>query len=132
MRQDAPRFQCGFLDTRRNHTLIFSAILAGLCPLVGNGLYAGPQGDGQAILDDIQSEIPVIAYIAYPLEPAGFVSMAVVLAWLVVNLRRHAPVRGTAHGEAVSATRPAHLRPRSANPRPAVNSTRAGCKGCSR
>ncbi len=96
MRRDAPRFQCGFMDTRRNHTLILSAILAGLCPLVGNGLYAGPQGDGHAILDDIESGIPVIAYIAYPLELVGFISMAVVLGWLVVNLRRHAPVAGAA------------------------------------
>ena len=83
---------------RRNLTLILSAILAGLCPLVGNGLYAGPQGDGQAILDEIQSGIPVIAYIAYPLELVGFISMAVVLGWLVVNLQRHAPVAGAAAG----------------------------------
>ncbi len=98
MRQDASQFESELMDTRRNLTLIFSAILAGLCPLVGNGLYAGPQGDGQAILDAAQAGVPLVAYIAYPLELVGFISMAVVLGWLVVNLRHHAPVAGAAAG----------------------------------
>ncbi len=98
MRQDASLLESGFMDTQRNPTLIISAILAGLCPLVGNGLYAGPEGDGQVMLDEIQSGVPVIAYVAYPLELVGFIAMAVVLGWLVVHLQRHAPVAGVAGG----------------------------------
>ncbi len=35
MLQDASLLESGFVDTQRDPTLIISAILAGLCPLVG-------------------------------------------------------------------------------------------------
>ena len=98
MWRDARRSESGSMNTSRNRTLIISAMLAGLCPLVGNGLYAGPDGDGQAILDEIQAGLPGIAYVAYPLELVGFIALGVVLAWLVVHLHRRSPIAAAVTG----------------------------------
>ena len=49
---------------KRNRTLVISALLASLGPLVGNGLWAGPGTDGDEILADARDGLPTIAYVA--------------------------------------------------------------------
>lgn len=88
---------------KRNRTLIISALLASLGPLVGNGLYAGPGGSGEAILADAREGLPTVAYLAYTLELLGFVALAVLLAWLVTFLFRRVPVAAFTTGIAGSA-----------------------------
>lgn len=77
---------------KRNRTLIISALLASLGPLVGNGLYAGPGSSGEAILAEAREGLPTIAYVAYTLELVGFAALAVLFAWLVAFLFERAPV----------------------------------------
>jgi hypothetical protein len=83
---------------KRNRTLIISALLASLGPLVGNGLYAGPGSSGEAILAEAREGLPTIAYVAYTLEVLGFAALAVLFAWLVVFLFERAPVAAVATG----------------------------------
>lgn len=87
----------------RNPTLILSALLASLGPLVGNGLYAGPGGDGDVILAEAREGLPTVAYAAYTLELVGFVALAVLLAWLVTFLIDRAPVAAGVTGIAGAA-----------------------------
>jgi hypothetical protein len=75
----------------RNPVLIASALLASLGPLVGNGLYAGPEDTDQR-LAELRDGLPAAAYVAYPLEIVGFLATCVLCAWLTVFLFRHAPV----------------------------------------
>lgn len=88
---------------KRNRTLILSALLASLGPLVGNGLYAGPGSAGEAILAEAREGLPTIAYVAYTLELLGFAALAVLFAWLVSYLFQRAPVAAVATGIAGSA-----------------------------
>jgi hypothetical protein len=83
---------------KRNLTLIISALLASLGPLVGNGLYAGPGSSGEAILAEAREGLPTVAYVAYTLELVGFAALAVLFAWLVVFLFDRAPVAAVATG----------------------------------
>ncbi|MGA8852380.1 MAG: hypothetical protein WB508_11760 [Aeromicrobium sp.] len=83
---------------KRNRTLVISALLASLGPLVGNGLYAGPGTDGESILADAREGLPAIAYFAYTLELLGFAALAVLLAWLVAFLFGRAPVAAVTTG----------------------------------
>jgi len=53
---------------KRNRTLVISALLASLGPLVGNGLWAGPGTDGEKILADARNGLPAIAYVGLTLE----------------------------------------------------------------
>jgi hypothetical protein len=75
-----------------NRTLIISALLASLGPLVGNGLYAAPATDGEKILAEARDGLPAMAYVAFPLELLGFAALAVLFAWLVAFLFERAPV----------------------------------------
>ena len=88
---------------KRNRTLIISALLASLGPLVGNGLYAVQGGTGEEILADARDGLPAIAYLAFPLELIGFAALAVLLAWLVAHLFERAPVAAVTTGIAGSA-----------------------------
>lgn len=88
---------------KRNRTLIISALLASLGPLVGNGLYAGPGTDGEAILAEAREGLPTIAYFAYTLELLGFAALAVLFAWLVTFLFERSPVAAVTTGIAGSA-----------------------------
>lgn len=88
---------------KRNRTLVISALLAGLGPLVGNGLYAGPGTDGDKILAEAGDGLPAVAYVAYTVELLGFAALAVLLAWLVAYLFGRAPVAAVATGIAGSA-----------------------------
>lgn len=88
---------------KRNRTLIVSALLASLGPLVGNGLYAGPGTDGEAILAEAREGLPTIAYFAYTLELLGFAALAVLFAWLVTFLFERSPVAAVTTGIAGSA-----------------------------
>lgn len=88
---------------KRNRTLIISSLLASLGPLVGNGLYAGPGTDGEAILAEARDGLPAIAYVAYPLELLGFAALVVLFAWLVAYLIERAPVAAVTAGIAGSA-----------------------------
>jgi hypothetical protein len=72
--------------------LALSAVLAGLLPLVGNGLYAGPTGDGEQLLADAQAGPPAIAHVAHALELTGFVALCVLLATLTALLHRRCAV----------------------------------------
>lgn len=88
---------------RNRRTLIMSALLASLGPLVGNGLYAGPGSSGEAILVEAREGLPTIAYVAYTLELLGFAALTVLFAWLVAFLVQRAPVAAVATGIAGSA-----------------------------
>lgn len=88
---------------KRNRTLIISALLASLGPLVGNGVYAGPGESGEAILAEAREGLPTIAYFAYTLELLGFVALAVLFAWLVTFLFQRVPVAAVTAGIAGSA-----------------------------
>lgn len=99
MRRDAHNRERGRMDTTRNRTLVISALVAALGPLVGNGLYDGPAGEtGQAIVDDLKDGLPGVAYVALPLELVGFAGMAVLFACLVVRTFRAAPVAAVTTG----------------------------------
>lgn len=87
----------------RHRTLIISALLASLGPLVGNGLYAGPGSSGEAILAEAREGLPTIAYVAYTLELLGFAALMVLFAWLVSFLLERSPVAAVATGIAGSA-----------------------------
>lgn len=87
----------------RNRTLIISALLASLGPLVGNGLYAGPGSGGEAILAEARDGLPAVAYVAHSLELMGFAALAVLFAWLVVLLLERAPVAAVTTGIAGTA-----------------------------
>jgi len=88
---------------KRNRTLVISALLAALGPLVGNGLYAGPGTDGEKILAEATDGLPAVAYFAYTLELLGFAALTVLFAWLVAYLFDRAPVAGVATGIAGAA-----------------------------
>ena len=78
-------------DTISRPVLAGSAVVAGLGPLVGNGLYAGPDATGAALQRGL-ADPPAIQYVAYSLELAGFVAMAVLFAALCTWLWRRTPV----------------------------------------
>ncbi len=91
------------MDTSLNRTLTLSALAAALGPLVGNAIYAGPEGDtGQAIVDELKDGLPTSGYIALALELVGFAAMAVFFACLVVRLFRAAPVAAITTGIAAA------------------------------
>lgn len=83
---------------KRSRTLIVSALLASLGPLVGNGLYAGPGSSGEAILAEARAGLPATAYVAYTLELVGFAGLAVLFAWFVSFLFERVPVAAVATG----------------------------------
>lgn len=87
----------------RNRTLVISALLASLGPLVGNGLWAGPGTDGDKILADAREGLPAIGYVGFTLELLGFAALAVLFAWLVVFLFERAPVPAVTTGIAGTA-----------------------------
>lgn len=87
----------------RNRTLAISALLAGLGPLVGNGLWAGPGTDGHEILADARDGLPAIGYVGLTLELLGFAGLAVLFAWLVVHLFERSPVAAVTTGIAGTA-----------------------------
>ena len=77
------------LDTR---ILGPSALLAGLSPLVGNALYAGPTGSGTALLRDLAEPLTARAALGLALELVGLVALVVFLAALVNGLARRSPI----------------------------------------
>lgn len=87
----------------RNRTLVISALLASLGPLVGNALWAGPGTDGDKILADARDGLPAIAHLGFTLELLGFASLAVLFAWLVAHLFERAPVAAVTTGIAGTA-----------------------------
>lgn len=87
----------------RNRTLVISALLASLGPLVGNGLWAGPGLDGESILTDARDGLPAVAYVAIPLELLGFAGLAVLFGWLVTYLFDRMPVAAVTAAIAASA-----------------------------
>jgi hypothetical protein len=88
---------------KRNRTLVISALLASLGPLVGNGLWAGPGTDGDKILADARDGLPAIAYVGLTLELLGFAALAVLFAWLVSYPFQRAPVAAVTAGIAGTA-----------------------------
>jgi len=82
--------------------LIISAVVAGLGPLVGNGLYAGPDATGAELQQDL-ADLPAVAYVGYSLELVGFVAMATVFAVLCTWLARRSPVSAGVTGIAAAA-----------------------------
>lgn len=89
---------------KTNRTLIISALLASLGPLVGNGLYSGLGGSGEAVLAEAREGVPTVVYVSHTLELVGFVALAVLFAWLVTFLLESSPVAAVATGVAGSAT----------------------------
>jgi hypothetical protein len=89
-------------DTIHRPLLVTSALLAGLGPLVGNGLYAGPDATG-AELQQALTDRPAVAYVGYSLELVGFIAMAVVFAMLCTWLVRRSPVAAGVTGIAAAA-----------------------------
>jgi hypothetical protein len=80
-----------------------SGLLAGLLPLVGNGLYDGGDGSGAAVLAQAEEGLPPIAWVAYPLELVGFGALCVLLGSLVALIWDHAPVAAVTTGIAGAA-----------------------------
>lgn len=76
---------------RRNPVLIVSALLAALGPLVGNGLYAGPDGEGEALLASLRAGLDARATLALSLELAGFVGLCVLLGSLAAAVAPSRP-----------------------------------------
>ncbi len=89
-------------DTISRPVLITSAVVAGLGPLVGNGLYAGPDGSG-ADLQRGLADLPAVAYVGYSLELVGFVAMATVFAVLCTWLAPFSPVAAGVSGIGIAA-----------------------------
>lgn len=89
-------------DTISRPVLITSAVVAGLGPLVGNGLYAGPAESGAALQQGL-ADRPAVAYVGYSLELVGFVAMATVFAVLCTWLARRSPVAAGVTGLAGAA-----------------------------
>ena len=75
----------------KNPILIVSALLASLGPLVGNGLYAGPE-DTRERLGELHGGLPAAALVAYGLEILGLLALCVLIGWLTTHLWRPAPV----------------------------------------
>lgn len=88
---------------KRDRTLIISALLASLGPLVGNGLFAGPGSSGETILTEAREGLPTVAYVAYTLELFGFAALAVLFAWLVTFLFDRSPMAAVTTGVVGSA-----------------------------
>lgn len=87
------------MDTTSDRTLVVSALLSALGPLVGNGLYAGPAGESpQAVVDELAAGLPPVAHVALTLELVGFAAMAVLFACLVARTFRVAPVASLTTG----------------------------------
>lgn len=87
------------MDTTSDRTLVVSALLSALGPLVGNGLYAGPAGESpQAVVDELAAGLPTVAHVALTLELVGFGAMAVLFACLVARTFRAAPVAALTTG----------------------------------
>ncbi|MGA9715508.1 MAG: hypothetical protein WBQ48_06725, partial [Aeromicrobium sp.] len=81
------------MNTPRTHILVISGLVAGLAPLIGNGLYAGGDtASGGAILQEFSDGLPPIGYVALPLELLGFAALAVFMGCLTVRLHAVAPV----------------------------------------
>jgi hypothetical protein len=89
-------------DTISRPVLITSALVAGLGPLIGNGLYAGPDGNG-AELQRALGDLPPVAYVGYSLELVGFIAMATVFAVLCIWIARRSPVVAGVTGIAAAA-----------------------------
>lgn len=87
---------------KRNRTLVIAALLSGLGPLVGNGLYVAPE-TGEAVLAEARDGLPPIAYAAYALELLGFAALAVLVSWLVVFLVERSPLAAATTGVAGAA-----------------------------
>lgn len=84
-------------DTISRPLLITSALLAGLGPLVGNGIYAGPAGDGEALQRSL-ADPPVAAYVGYSLELVGFLAIATLFGVLCVWVAQRSPVAAAVAG----------------------------------
>jgi Domain of unknown function (DUF4386) len=89
-------------DTISRPVLITSAVVAGLGPLVGNALYAGPDASGAELQVGLADK-PAVAYAGYTLELVGFVAMATVFAVLCTWLARRSPVAACVTGIAGAA-----------------------------
>ena len=104
MRRDAGAADRGGMNQSHTRTLVISALVASLGPLVGNGLYAGPGSvDGDKILAEYADGLPTIGYVALSLEVTGFCALAVFLACLVVRTYSVAPVAAVTAAVAGSA-----------------------------
>jgi hypothetical protein len=78
--------------TLNRRILVPSALLAGLGPLIGNGLYEGPTGSGDLLLAELREPLTLKAYAAIGLELLGFVALMVFVGVLAAGLARRAPV----------------------------------------
>lgn len=104
MRRDGPGANRGGMNQPRNHTLVISALMGSLGPLLGNGLYAGAESsDGKVILEEFRDGLPTIGYLAFTLELLGFAALAVFISCLVVRIFTVAPVAAATAGIAGSA-----------------------------
>lgn len=89
-------------NTQRT-TLALSAVLAGLCPLAGNGLYEGPTGTGDEVVRELGERLPASAYAGLGLELLGFVALTVLLGVLVTMTALRAPIAAAVTGIAGAA-----------------------------
>lgn len=89
-------------DSISRPLLITSAVVAGLGPLVGNGVYAGAEGTGADLQRNL-ADPDTVAYVGYSLELVGFVAMATVFGALCTWIHRQAPVAAAVTGIAAAA-----------------------------
>lgn len=76
---------------RRNPVLITAALLAGLGPLVGNGLDAGPTGDAEEQLASLRAGLTGAGRLGLLLELAGLIALCVLMACLIAVAARRRP-----------------------------------------
>lgn len=90
MRRDQPGGNGDVMT--RNRTLILSALVSSLCPLVGNGIWAGHGTEGGSILASAREGLPVGGYVGLTLELVGLLGLGVLLGWFVTYLYERTPI----------------------------------------
>lgn len=72
-------------------SLIWSAFLAGLCPLIANSVHEDETSSGEAILSAASTEMTTPQAISVVLHLVGFLALAAVLGVLAAGLARRTP-----------------------------------------
>jgi hypothetical protein len=81
----------GHMNQIPRSTLVPAALLAGLCPLVGNSIYEDTTGSGVKILAEAAASQPVAAKISIVLYLVGFIALIVVLGVMAAAIARRTP-----------------------------------------
>ena len=89
-RDSAVLDRAGMTQNLNPRVIVPSALLAGLGPLIGNGLYAGPSGGGEVLMAQLRDPLAPAAYVGMGLELLGFIALMVFIGALGAALARGA------------------------------------------